>query len=286
MNDFSTRRLGRLYFRNTWTGARCRLGMCVSHVNESCHMWMSHVSYEWFFDASFGQIIFQKYLDRGEMSTGCVCMSYVNKSCRIWMARCLGRLYFRNTWTGARCQLGVCVSHVNESRHMWMSRVSCEWVMSHVNESWHVWMSHVTCEWVVSHVWRVTWLIHMRHDSFTCDMMWISHVTCEWVMSHVNESWHVWMSHVTCEWVGSHVWARHSWTWARCWLGMCVSRVNVSCHMWMSHATREWNMSHVNESWHPANVKPHTHTHMQPRTPNHTHTRTRTHTHSEYWGQV
>jgi len=61
----------------------------------------------------------------------------------------------------------------------------------------------------------VTWLIHVWHDSFTCETNlsrvselchpWVEHVTCEWVMSHMNKSRHIWTSHVTYEWVMSHM---------------------------------------------------------------------------------
>ena len=66
----------------------------------------------------------------------------------------------------------------------------------------------------------VTWLIHVRHDSFIRDMahahVWKSHVAHGWVMSHVKASSHTWKNHVIYEWVMSHV--------------------NESCHIHMAHA--------------------------------------------------
>jgi len=56
----------------------------MSHMNESCHMWMSHVTCEWV-------------------------MSHVNESCHIWMSH---------------VTYGWVMSHMNESCHTWRSHVS------------------------------------------------------------------------------------------------------------------------------------------------------------------
>jgi len=123
----------------------------MSHMNESCHIWMGHFTYE------------------------CV-MSHMNASCHMWIRHVTWMRHVTCKWVMS---------------HIWMGHVTCEWVKSHVNESclsydWvmfsvnesyymgksqitceescHIWMSHVTCKWVMSH-------------------MWMRHVTCEWVMS-------------------------------------------------------------------------------------------------------
>jgi len=102
----------------------------MSHMNESCHIGMSHVTYEWV-------------------------MSHMNESCHKWTR------HVTYEWV---------MSHVNESRHIWMSHVPYEWVMSHtmtcsvyhltstiskvishMNESCHIHTSHVTYNWVMSH---------------------------------------------------------------------------------------------------------------------------------------
>jgi len=70
----------------------------MSHMNESCRIWMSHVAYEWV-------------------------ISHMNESCHTWMS------HVKYEWG---------MSHMNESCHIWRSHVMYEWVMSHTNESCHI----------------------------------------------------------------------------------------------------------------------------------------------------
>jgi len=86
--------------------------LCSPKPCEACHIWMSHVTYEWV-------------------------VSQMNESFHIWMS------HVTYEWV---------MSHMNESCHIWMSRVTYEWVISHMNEACHIWMSHVTYEWVMSHM--------------------------------------------------------------------------------------------------------------------------------------
>ena len=124
----------------------------MSHMNESCHIWMSHVTYEWV-------------------------MSHMNESCHIWMS------HVTYEWV---------MSHTNESCHMWMSHVICEWVTSHTNESCHIWMSRATHMHESCHIWMSCathmneschiWMGHvtyewvMSHMNESC-YLWMGHVT-------------------------------------------------------------------------------------------------------------
>ena len=88
----------------------------TSHMNSSCHIWMSHVTYE-------------------------RVTSHMNQSRHIWMS------HVTYEWV---------TSHMNESRHIWMSHVTYEWVTSHMNASRHIWisrstwMSHLKYAWVMA----------------------------------------------------------------------------------------------------------------------------------------
>jgi len=94
-------------------------GWVMSHMNESCHIWMSHVTYEWV-------------------------MSHMNESCHIWMSHVtywrvcpfspLNSSWPVVTWREKKEKICVCVKRAYKSCHMWMSHVTCEWVMSHMNE--------------------------------------------------------------------------------------------------------------------------------------------------------
>ena len=99
----------------------------MSHVNESCHMWTSHVT------CDIVQWRATKSRVSVESSQRCPSLSHVTE-----------------------CQVSVALhcTMVPEESHVWTSHVTCERVMSHVNESCHVWMSHGAYEWgwVMSHV--------------------------------------------------------------------------------------------------------------------------------------
>ena len=84
----------------------------MSYMNESCHIWMNYVTYEWV-------------------------MLHMNESCHIRMSR------VTYEWV---------MAHMNESCHIWMSHVTYEWAMSHMNKPCHIWTNHVTYEWVMSHM--------------------------------------------------------------------------------------------------------------------------------------
>jgi len=69
----------------------------MSHMNESCHKWMSHVTYEWV-------------------------MSQMNESCHIWMS------HVTYEWF---------MSRRKEWRDIWMSRVTYERVMHIIHMGCH-----------------------------------------------------------------------------------------------------------------------------------------------------
>jgi len=132
----------------------------LSCMKESCHIWMSHVTYEWV-------------------------MSHINESCHVTYEWFNSQVMYERVMSHLKqsCHTWALVQPKSfiESCHIWMSRVTYEWVMSHINESCHMWMSHFTYEWVMSHM------------NESCHI-WMSHVTYEWVMSHMNGSFqHIWI---------------------------------------------------------------------------------------------
>jgi len=145
----------------------------MSHRNESCHIWASHVTYEWVMS---------------HMNESCLhlcltstshAISHVSKSCHIWMS------HVTYEWV---------MSHMNESCHIWMTRVSYEWVMSHMNESCLL-LCLTSTSHAISHVSKM--YTHIYIYIYSCPM-WMSHVprsvSHEWVMQHT-----MWVSHVPRE---------------------------------------------------------------------------------------
>jgi len=148
-------------------------------VNESCHVWMSHVTHE------------------------CV-RAHVKCSptCSVWVSQVDVLLSAHTT------QYEWVMSRMHKSRHTYEIDMSWTSHVTRMNESCH------TYEWVMSHIW----MSHVTHMNESCHVC-VRHVTrmnesChtyEWVMSHI------WMSHVThtnesChtyEFVMSHVWTSH-----------------------------------------------------------------------------
>jgi len=195
----------------------------MSQMNESCHMWMKHVTYE------NKKIHERRTMDPSEYQL-------------VWQ---VNQSYRMCEWV---------MAHINKSCHMFVGHVTHEWVMSHMNEECHVWKkkSMIGVLWirpstnwygklyasiVYIHIYIYTYIyihiyvyIHiciytdwyiaslsMKHvtcmnesrctsTSYNSWMnvsrqIWTSHVTYEWVMSHMNESCHIWMSHVTYTWL-------------------------------------------------------------------------------------
>ena len=126
-------------------------------MNDLCHIWMSHVIYEWG-------------------------MSHINESCHIWMSHVI---------------YASVMSHMNEACHIWTSEVIYEWGMSHMNEWGHIWMRHGTYKWAIWRVTWVMYAflepsasseIYIRLPYEACQMASESPRICVWLP---EEAWHI-----------------------------------------------------------------------------------------------
>jgi len=163
----------------------------MSHTNESCHIWMSHVVR--FMECC---VILQIYIVKQVMSR-------MSESCR----QVNGLLLLLCVNESCHALVTAFVSHVTNQR-----------VISHTNESCHIWMSHVVrfmecCVYFVCDhkcgYSGVTWLIHtcaMTHSwydalicvrsqmrSLRCDVTLCSNHTCirtcDVTHSYVKQQW-------------------------------------------------------------------------------------------------
>jgi len=187
----------------TYEGVMSRMNeschVWMSHVNmiELCHVWMSYVTYEWV----------MSHMDES--------MSHKNESCHTWMRhvtydtlqaqREIGRLPDRLQQVLVELQSHVTyewvMSHMNETCHIWgptgttRDREAARWswrrgVVSHMNESCHIWMGHVPYKSRQDNTRSCGRLSGARGGAESFHI-WMSYVTYEWVVSHMNESCHV-----------------------------------------------------------------------------------------------
>jgi len=151
----------------------------MSHINESCHIWISHVTYVWV-------------------------LSHMNKSCHIWMSHVTYEWVMSHIHES--CRMESVMSHRGKHTHRVPGAHTAELVPCHIWLVYFTW--DVSCQ-VGAPMWHDTFpCAPMWHDSFPCAPMlhftFPCAMTCsrstlsgKGVMSHVNESCHMWMSPFT-----------------------------------------------------------------------------------------
>jgi len=109
----------------------------MSHINESCTIWMGHVTYRWVMCVDLEDLVWKQFE---------WVFSPINESCHIWMS------HVTYKWV---------MYHMNGSCHTWTIHVTYEWVMSHTDWSCAVtWgscleairISFLTYQWVMSRI--------------------------------------------------------------------------------------------------------------------------------------
>jgi len=240
----------------------------MSHVNESCHTSMSHVTHQWVmshinectpsctFHRPFHTYILVISTDESRTQ-----MSHVHKwvMSYVWMSHVI--LVNTSCHSSARPPILCAVTPVlstGPSTLIYEYRAVYEWVTAHIwmNYEWvtaHIWMNY---EWVTAHIWmnhiimwhdsliRVPWLLyfplalpHLHTSAVPC--MSESRHTYEWTMS---------MSHVTRQWVMSHInESRHTYEWT---MSQKASSEDASCDMiHMSQQFVTCDMIHMSQQF-------------------------------------
>ena len=168
-------------------------------MNESHHIWMSHVTYDWVMSHMNASHVNTLHLPlcyvckQNSHVTREWVFSHMNASCHIWT---------RHIWT--RCiffcamfAYKTATSHVNESCHVWIRHVTYERVMSRINAAYLIRMSYVwTCSVYLCAIPGQERVVSFKNES---RHIWISRVSYERIMSHMNKPCHIWMGHVRYE---------------------------------------------------------------------------------------
>ena len=139
----------------------------TSNVNASCHVWMSHDTYE---------SIPKRYV----LSLYGRVTSHVNASCHIWMRSVIRGCVV--SCMDVSCHIGKHAEALY-SVCIWIGHVT--WHCSPV--TCHIWMRPVTCECVMSRM-DMSCNISKHAAAFTPVYVWMGHVT--W------HSIHMWTCHI------------------------------------------------------------------------------------------
>jgi len=139
----------------------------MSHINESCHVWMCHVTHGW---------VKQCHSQISHVAHWCV-MSHI--WCELFVSKWNCSTHECVTWL-------ICV---------WHDSSMCD--MTHLCVTWHIYVWHDSSMCDMTHL-CVTWLINMRHDLFASDIARLIHVWHDSFirdMTHLCVTWPIYVWH-------------------------------------------------------------------------------------------
>jgi len=188
-------------------------------MNESCHIRMSHVTYEWVMSHHIwmSHVRYERVMSRLSLRHKIIDESHV------WMSHVTRMNESRHTYEWVTSH--VWMSHVTHQfaapNLWWITRMNdtYERVMSHMNESHHIWMSHVTPQFEALNLWwlvrrarrsghpvenqiyfpicylyfsisylYVAWLIHMWRDMTHSYVTWLIHMWHDFSVTYMYHS--------------------------------------------------------------------------------------------------
>jgi len=153
----------------------------MSHMNESCHIWMSRVTYEWIMSHRMSHVTYESHLWMSHVTYACV-MSHPSWPCHIsWKSLVT---YEWHTWMSHLIHAHVTwLIHRFHSSIMTMShfmKTSCHIPTTQQIEPRHVRMRHVASIMTMSHLRKEC---HIRHTWMSRRVIGVVHM----VTSHLME---------------------------------------------------------------------------------------------------
>jgi len=218
-------------------------------MHESCHSWMSDVTYEWVVPhmkeschlSMMSNVTYQRFISHFTYEWFKSHMTYMMSHVTYtWFMSSTIHTMSHVRYEQSKFHTTHTMGHVTHERHVTSHTWHAWSIMSHINDSSQIRRSHSTHKWVTSQIW-ISCSTRIKCAMSHVRMSHATHMNKSF--HNMNESCHICINHVTrvnesCqtyERVVSHLnESCHSYGWVNI---NHVTYMIESFHLWMSHVT-------------------------------------------------